>query len=163
VETARAAIAAAGEAYFAAKNPERPSTRPDSVPESEGGAEALVETKRAFFDALEQDASKRRDAEAAELRFFVAGIGETLGKALETTLKRELETGLGFVAEAARAAAAETASFARDVSSRRSEHKDRMRPGIAHPGRKLELAALLASERTRAEDAARVIENESET
>jgi hypothetical protein len=65
------------------------------------------------------------------------------------------------VAEAARAAAAETASFARDVSSRRSEHKDRMRPGIAHPGRKLELAALLASERTRAEDAARVIENES--
>ena len=161
VETARAAIAAAGDAYFAAKNPERPSTRPDSVPESEGGAEALVKTKRAFFDALEQDASKRRDAEAAELRFFVAGIGETLGKALETTLKRELETGLGFVAEAARAAAAETASFARDVSSRRSEHKDRMRPGIAHPGRKLELAALLASERTRAEDAARVIENES--
>jgi hypothetical protein len=36
-----------------------------------------------------------------------------------------------------------------------------MRPGIAHPGRKLELAALLASERTRAEDAARVIENEN--
>ena len=161
VETARAAVAAAGEAYFAAKAPERESTRPDAVPESEGGAEALVATKQAFFDALEADAAKRRDAEAAELRFFVAGLGETLGKALEATLARELETGLGVVAEAGRAAAAETASAARDVSSRRSEHKDRMRPGIAHPGRKLELAALLASERERAEDAAKVIQDES--
>jgi hypothetical protein len=36
VETARAAIAAAGEAYFAAKNPERSSTRSSKTPRSAG-------------------------------------------------------------------------------------------------------------------------------
>ena len=161
LETARAAVGAAGEAYFAAKDAERASTRPDAVPESDGGAEALVSMNNPTFDALEADAAKRRDAEAAELRVFVAGLGATLGAALEATLARELELGLGSVAEAARAAAAETAAAARDVSARRSEHKDRMRPGIAHSGRELELAALLASERARAEDAARVIAAES--
>ena len=161
LETARASIAAAGEAYFASKEASRASTRPDLVPESDGGAEALVATKQPAFAALEADAATKRDAEAAELRFFLAGLGETLGAALAAMTARELEQGLSQVAEAARAAAAETAAAARDVSARRSEHKDRMRPGIAHPGRERELAALLASERTRAEDAAALIAAEA--
>jgi uncharacterized membrane protein YgcG len=162
VETARAAIAAAGDAYFAAKNPERPSTRPDSVPESEGGAEALVKTKR---DVLRRARARRLEAPGRR------GGGASV---LRRRYRRDAWKGAGGDAHTrarnrarlrggggSRGGGGDGVVAARDVSSRRSEHKDRMRPGIAHPGRKLELAALLASERTRAEDAARVIENEN--
>ena len=161
LETARATITTAGETYYSEKDQERVSTRPDRLPETEGGVEALLDTEKETFDTLENDSAEKRDTAAAEFRFFIAGLGERLEKALETTLIRELEQGLCSVADAARVAAAVTAPAARAVSSCRSDHKDQMRPGIAHSGRAKELTALLTSERTRATNASQMIDTES--